>query len=106
VPQLNVRGALQVRDAVDGWPAGGIRDLDRYRSDFAFGSPNNPAQAQSAAAAGAWLWGVSSGEGDEENVVRQGEVDHSSSFAKVLHLQEPRRLQLHIYVMRGSERPR
>jgi hypothetical protein len=44
--------------------------------------------------------------GNEETVVRKGEVDNYSPFAKVLHFQKPRRLQLHIYVMRSSERPR
>ena len=43
---------------------------------------------------------------NEENVVHQGEVDDSSPFARVPHHQKPKRLQLHIYVMRSSERPR
>jgi hypothetical protein len=87
-------------------PLGGIRDVDRYRSDFAFGSPNNPAQAYSAAAARPGYEASPAERGNEEAVVRQGEVDNSSPFAKVLHLKKSRGLQLHIYVMRSSERPR
>jgi hypothetical protein len=44
--------------------------------------------------------------GNEEDVVRQREVDDFVPFAKVPPPPKPKRLQLHIYVMRSSERPR
>ena len=46
------------------------------------------------------------GRENQGNGVRHGELDDSSPVAKVLHHQKRRRLQLHIYVMRSSERPR
>lgn len=63
-------------------PVGGIHDVDRHRSDFV-GSSNNPVQAQSAAAARARYEASLAVRENEENVVRQGEVDDTSPFAKV-----------------------
>ena len=64
-------------------PVGGIHDVDRYRSDFVVGSSSDPVQAQSAAAARARYEASLAVRENEVNVVRQGEVDDSSSFAKV-----------------------
>jgi hypothetical protein len=45
-------------------PAGGIHDVDRYRNNFVFDSPNNTVQAQSAAARA--CQGPFHGEGNEK----------------------------------------
>ena len=55
LPELNVWSAPSSVMLPHAQPVGGIHDVDRYRSDFAFGSSSNPVQAQSAAAARAWL---------------------------------------------------